>query len=364
MMYNQPMNIKLLLIGLGAVILVGLGAVIFSVPKAPEVVTENKYSDLIRVDTPVANAGVKSPLVVQGSARGSWYFEASFPVKLLDANGKELVSAPSKAQGEWMTEEFVPFVAILVFETPTTKTGTIVLKNDNPSGLPENEKEVRIPVQFLEYKEVRSAKFDKPILLNTGDRIIFPDDLILDLTKINDSRCKEGVACVWIGELSVVLRASGGKFNSTPKEITIGTSINKEVSFNDYTFSLLSATESTATILVSVPSPVESGIGSVTGHIYLGPTCPVQQEPPDPRCAVKPYANATVEFLSKTSGASVKSVTSDSAGNFEIKLEAGTYLAVIYPKITRSLPSCPTTEVIVTAQQTTAIDISCDTGIR
>lgn len=358
------MNIKLFLIGLGAVILVGLGAMVFSVPKIPEVVTENKYSDLIRVDTPLANSGVKSPLVIQGSARGSWYFEASFPVKLLDANGKELVSAPSKAQGEWMTEEFVPFVAILVFDKPTTKTGTVVLKNDNPSGIPENDKEVRIPVQFTEYKEARAAKFDKPILLNTGDRIIFPDNLILDLTEINDSRCQKGVVCIWAGELSVVLRATGGKFNSTPKEITIGTSRNKEVSSNGYTFSLLSATEATATILVSIPSPVESGIGSVSGYVHLGPTCPVEKFPPDPKCADRPYANAKVEFLPKAGGASVKSVVTDSMGKFETKLGVGTYLATIYQKSTLSLPSCPTIEFSIKPDQSTSIEIPCDTGIR
>lgn len=89
-----------------------------------------------------------SPLVVFGEARGNWYFEASFPVVLLDGNGVEIAHAPAQAQGDWMTENFVPFKTTLIFAMPTTTVGTLVLKKDNPSGLPHNDAEVRLPVVF------------------------------------------------------------------------------------------------------------------------------------------------------------------------------------------------------------------------
>lgn len=104
--------------------------------------------NLIRVTTPLPNAVVRSPLTIGGEARGTWYFEATFPVKLLDANGKELAAIPAQAQGEWMTENFVPFTATLAFPKPETKTGVLVLQKDNPSGLPANDDELRIPVIF------------------------------------------------------------------------------------------------------------------------------------------------------------------------------------------------------------------------
>ena len=107
------------------------------------------YADLIQVDAPQAGAVVTSPLIVRGKARGTWYFEASFPVRLLDANGVELAVVPAQAQGDWMTTEFVPFEVTLTFAPPATKTGTLILQNDNPSGLPENAKEIRIKVKFL-----------------------------------------------------------------------------------------------------------------------------------------------------------------------------------------------------------------------
>src|SRR3989344_3757889 len=105
-------------------------------------------SPLVKLTTPRSNDVVKSPLVVKGEARGNWYFEASFPVRLFDGNGKELVVVPAQAQGELMTTEFVPFEVTLTFTDPETATGTLVLERDNPSGLPEYADEVRIPVRF------------------------------------------------------------------------------------------------------------------------------------------------------------------------------------------------------------------------
>jgi len=106
------------------------------------------YKDLIKVTSPLTNAVVTSPLKVTGEARGNWYFEASFPVRVYDAKDKELGVIPAQAKGEWMTTEYVPFEATINFQTPTTETGTVVFQKDNPSGMPENEDSVTIPVRF------------------------------------------------------------------------------------------------------------------------------------------------------------------------------------------------------------------------
>lgn len=105
-------------------------------------------TDLIRVTSPRPNEVVSSPLRVTGEARGTWYFEASFPVKLVDANGNLIVQGHAEAQSDWMTTEFVPFVAVLEFSKPATATGTLVLEKDNPSGLPEHADQVSINVRF------------------------------------------------------------------------------------------------------------------------------------------------------------------------------------------------------------------------
>ncbi|HAO64538.1 TPA: hypothetical protein DCQ44_00985 [Candidatus Taylorbacteria bacterium] len=105
-------------------------------------------SDLIHVTTPLPDVLVQSPFVVTGEARGPWYFEASFPVKVYDSNGKELGSVAAQAKGNWTTNDFVPFEASLTFSAPTTEKGTIVFQKDNPSGLPANDQSVSIPVFF------------------------------------------------------------------------------------------------------------------------------------------------------------------------------------------------------------------------
>jgi hypothetical protein len=148
-------NKILILVGLFIVIVIGTIALVMVKPRpSPEwdppatPTTVGFIDNLIEVKTPLKNATVTSPLVISGNARGAWYFEASAPVELRDANGKVIAQGHVTAQGDWMTEDYVPFTATLTFTKPSTGTGTLVLKNDNPSGLPEHQKELDIPVKF------------------------------------------------------------------------------------------------------------------------------------------------------------------------------------------------------------------------
>jgi len=104
--------------------------------------------DIIRSNKPRPGETISSQFIVKGEARGTWFFEASFPVQLIDENGKVIAETFVEAQSDWMTEEFVAFESILVFKTPNTEKGTLVLKKANPSDFPEHDDELRIPVQF------------------------------------------------------------------------------------------------------------------------------------------------------------------------------------------------------------------------
>lgn len=89
-----------------------------------------------------------SPFTLTGSASG-WYFEASFPVQLKDEQGKVIAEGPAQAQSDWMTSDFVPFKITLTFPAQQAGSkGTLILHNDNASGLPENDKSIEIPVTF------------------------------------------------------------------------------------------------------------------------------------------------------------------------------------------------------------------------
>lgn len=94
------------------------------------------------------NSIVTSPVTVTGEARGNWFFEANLPIFIKDASGKVIGQAGAQAQGEWMTTNYVPFSGTVTFTNPTTDTGTLVIAKDNPSGLPENDKSIEIPIRF------------------------------------------------------------------------------------------------------------------------------------------------------------------------------------------------------------------------
>jgi hypothetical protein len=92
---------------------------------------------------------ISSPLVLTGEARGIWFFEASFPVILTDWDGLIIAQGYAQADTDWMTTDFVPFTSTLTFDKPTYKdNGFLILRKDNPSGLPENDEFVEIPIIF------------------------------------------------------------------------------------------------------------------------------------------------------------------------------------------------------------------------
>jgi hypothetical protein len=103
--------------------------------------------DIINIKSLKPNDVISSPLEISGQARGEWFFEGVFPVKILDENDKIIVEGNAQAQGEWMTNNFVPFKAVLNF-SKKTGSGKVVIAKDNPSGLTQNDQKIEIPVQF------------------------------------------------------------------------------------------------------------------------------------------------------------------------------------------------------------------------
>lgn len=108
---------------------------------APENIPE------VRLDNIDAGSLVLSPQLIRGEARGAWFFEGTMPLLVLDSEEKLIYSTVATAQGDWQSESLVPFEAQLEFTT-TALSGYLVFKKDNPSDLPENGAELRIPVNF------------------------------------------------------------------------------------------------------------------------------------------------------------------------------------------------------------------------
>jgi len=119
--------------------------------ESPEKTTYlNASNDLIVVESPSPGAVTGKEFLVVGVARGYWFFEASFPIEVVDKDGKLLVSTFATAQGEWMTENFVPFRAEVKAPVSYIGPATLILRKDNASGLPEHDASISFPIT-IEY---------------------------------------------------------------------------------------------------------------------------------------------------------------------------------------------------------------------
>lgn len=100
----------------------------------------------IVVDMPRTNDNVSNPIKIEGRARGNWFFEAVFPVTLVDQNKNIIASGNVTATADWITADYVPFKGELAYPKNASGSATLVLEKDNPSGLPENAAKYEIQV--------------------------------------------------------------------------------------------------------------------------------------------------------------------------------------------------------------------------
>jgi len=144
-------NKKIFLIIMVVLIVAGFGVFSFRSTFTEETGNELDKTDFIRVENPRPNQTIKSPLTITGEARGYWFFEASFPVVLVNWDGLIIAQGIATAESEWMTTDFVPFTATLSFiadKNAYSNKGTLILRKDNSSGLPEHDDALEVPVIF------------------------------------------------------------------------------------------------------------------------------------------------------------------------------------------------------------------------
>ena len=148
---------KIVAIAMGVIIVILLGVLVFVNPTKEPTVSPpaGTVSGVLSPDghvailSPASGTSITSPITILGTVTGGgWYFEASFPVKVLDADGAVLGTGSARAQEDWTSTGTVPFVATIPFAHPRYATGTIVFLKDNPSGVPENAQSFSLPVRF------------------------------------------------------------------------------------------------------------------------------------------------------------------------------------------------------------------------
>ncbi len=118
--------------------------------RAAMITYKNANANDITVETPWPGAVTGKTFMVRGEARGPWYFEASFPVRVVDQNGTLIATVIAQAQDEWMTENFVPFSATVTVPESFMGKAFLILERDNASGLPEHDASMMFPIT-IEY---------------------------------------------------------------------------------------------------------------------------------------------------------------------------------------------------------------------
>lgn len=111
---------------------------------------KNATANDIFPELPYPGAVTGKEFTIKGKARGTWYFEASFPVKVLDKDGKVLAQGPAQAQSDWMTTDFVNFKMDIKIPDSYIGPATVVMIKDNPSGIPEKDASISFPIT-IEY---------------------------------------------------------------------------------------------------------------------------------------------------------------------------------------------------------------------
>jgi hypothetical protein len=119
------------------------GNITYEEQVAPQSLTEPVvFSNFAPGQLLVSNA------LIKGKALGSWFFEGSFPVRVLDDQGAVVTATTAHADGNWMSSDYVPFSLNIAFAPPKSTAGYVEFAKDNPSGLPGSEALVRVPVRF------------------------------------------------------------------------------------------------------------------------------------------------------------------------------------------------------------------------
>lgn len=138
---------KFIFIVIIVIVVIVLTALVFDWGRDSDTTQISIQEASVKLDSPKENESVKNPVRISGQAKGTWFFEGSFPVELIDTDGNILATSFATSTEDWMTENFIPFSAILEFTKPTsTKHVLLILKKDNPSGLKEKDESISIPL--------------------------------------------------------------------------------------------------------------------------------------------------------------------------------------------------------------------------
>ncbi len=91
-------------------------------------------------------ATVSGATSYNGVIKGAYFFEANIVINILDANKNILKKSNTMATTDWMTVGPVSFAGSIDFTDLPKGSAYFEIHNDNPSGLPQNDKSILVPI--------------------------------------------------------------------------------------------------------------------------------------------------------------------------------------------------------------------------
>jgi len=111
--------------------------------KLPEIL--GNKDDLVSFSV-VSGSTISGKMAVSGIVKNAYFFEGNILLNVLDQNKNVLKTGHGSAITDWMTSGPVSFQGIIDTLGLPTGAAYIEIRNDNPSGMPENNKSILIPV--------------------------------------------------------------------------------------------------------------------------------------------------------------------------------------------------------------------------
>ncbi|HSU72729.1 MAG TPA: hypothetical protein VLJ21_02680 [Candidatus Binatia bacterium] len=103
--------------------------------------------------------------------------------------------------------------------------------------------------------------------------------------------------------------------------------------------------------------------GVLEGKITIGPLCPVETVPPDPKCEPTLETYRAWPLAVTRNGIKITNIVANGDGTYRLDLAPGTYIVDFEKQMAFRKNALPATVTIAEGQVTT-LDINIDTGIR
>ena len=182
---------------------------------------------------------------VKGSVSGSWFFEGSFPVRVLNMQGEIVKSIPVTTQDDWMTEDLVSFSFKLDTQFKGESIVVLRFEKSNPSGLEENDDSVQISITIKPIEKVETMKV----------KVFFPS------TKLNS----EMIDCSLVYPVTREIEKTVAVGRASLIELFNGTTVQEEgdgyfTNINDGV-EILSLSISKGVAYVDLSNELQEGVG-------------------------------------------------------------------------------------------------------